>query len=472
VGVSPFTAGLRLHDRFVLVERIGVGGMAQVWRATDEVLGRPVAVKVLAAELASDPGLREATWREARAAARLTHPNVTRVYDYGEAPLPGGGAAPYVVMELVEGENLASRLAGGALPWPEAARIGAYVAAALAAAHELGVVHHDIKPGNVMLTSGAAKVLDFGTAALVGAIDHDVLVGTPSYTAPERLEWAPAQPASDVYSLGVLLYEALTGDPPAALDSWDEAAAAHRAGRGPRRERLPDEPAELGELVAACLAADPARRPPAREVAGRLARLAGMPDPAASIAAEPPTVVGPRRAAKGLAAGPVPRTIVDERMPEPPAGGYRLMLAGLAVAVVVLGLVVLLAVMQPSGETPEVGAPGPVTSTERPTSAPGSTPPAPVDARAALDELDRAIRDARGAGLLDQGTAQKLRDKVRDVVRELDKPNEDPDGQAEKVREKADKLWEEIAKLEEEGEVPESVAAEFRTLLAAVSEQG
>lgn len=232
VGVTgaPFAAGMRLHDRFVLIELIGTGGMSRVWRASDEVLGRPVAVKALVAEIATDPALRAATWREARAAARLTHPNITRVYDYGEAPLPDGTRAPYLVMELVEGESLAGRLAAaGLLPWPEVARIGTDVAAALAAAHELGVVHHDIKPGNVMLTAAGAKVLDFGTAALVGAIDQDALVGTPSYTAPERLEWGPAQPASDVYSLGVLLHEALTGGPPARLASWADAAADRKS---------------------------------------------------------------------------------------------------------------------------------------------------------------------------------------------------------------------------------------------------
>jgi hypothetical protein len=468
-GVSPFTAGKRLHNRFVLVDRIGVGGMAQVWRATDEVLGRTVAVKMLAAELAGDSGLREATWREARAAARLTHPNVTRVYDYGEAPLPGGGHAPYVVMELVEGENLASRLAAGPLPWPEASRIGAYVAAALAAAHELGVVHHDVKPGNVMLTADGAKVLDFGTAALVGAIDHEALVGTPSYTAPERLEWGPAQPASDVYSLGVLLYEALTGDPPAALDSWDEAAAVHRGGRGLRTDALPDVPAKVSELLAACVAVDPARRPPARQVAATLAELAGMPDPTATVAAEPPTVVAPRRAAKGSAVRPMPPTKVDDWTPEPAPGGRRLMLAGLVVAAVVLGLLVVLAVAQSRTSTPEVAGPGPATGSEPLTSAPG-TPP--VDARAALSELDRVIRDARSAGTLENGTAQRLRDKVRDVAKELEKPNEDPDRQAEKVREKAGELREEIEKLQEEGKVPDELAEELRTLLAAVSGQG
>ncbi|RQX53956.1 hypothetical protein DLJ57_08565, partial [Micromonospora chalcea] len=111
--MSPFTPALRLHDRYVLRERIGLGGMSEVWRADDEVLHRPVAVKVLAGQLAADPQLRAVIQREARAAARLTHPHVTQVYDYAEATLAGGVVVPYLVMELVEGQTLADRLAGG-----------------------------------------------------------------------------------------------------------------------------------------------------------------------------------------------------------------------------------------------------------------------------------------------------------------------------------------------------------------------
>ncbi|MFJ6954982.1 serine/threonine-protein kinase, partial [Micromonospora aurantiaca (nom. illeg.)] len=147
--MSPFTPALRLHDRYVLRERIGLGGMSEVWRADDEVLHRPVAVKALAGQLAADPQLRAVIQREARAAARLTHPHVTQVYDYGEATLDGGVVVPYLVMELVEGQTLADRLAGGPLAWPDAVRTAGQVAGALAAAHRIGVVHRDVKPANV-----------------------------------------------------------------------------------------------------------------------------------------------------------------------------------------------------------------------------------------------------------------------------------------------------------------------------------
>ncbi|MEU4717204.1 serine/threonine protein kinase, partial [Micromonospora purpureochromogenes] len=118
--MSSLTPTTRLHDRYVLRAPIGLGGMSEVWRADDEVLHRPVAVKALAAQLAADPQLRATIQREARAAARLTHPHVTQVYDYGEATLPGGVVVPYLVMELVEGRSLADRLTAGPLAWPDA----------------------------------------------------------------------------------------------------------------------------------------------------------------------------------------------------------------------------------------------------------------------------------------------------------------------------------------------------------------
>ena len=165
--MSTLEPGTQLGQRYVLRERIATGGMSEVWRAEDTLLDRPVAVKVLAAELAGDPARRAAVHSEARATAKLNHPRITRMYDYGETTLPGGCRAAYLVMELVPGRTLAAKLAAGPLPWPEAVRMAGQVAAALAAAHRAGLVHRDIKPGNIMLTEGGAKVLDFGIAALI-----------------------------------------------------------------------------------------------------------------------------------------------------------------------------------------------------------------------------------------------------------------------------------------------------------------
>ena len=313
--MSPLTPNLRLQDRYVLHDRIGLGGMSEVWRADDEVLGRLVAVKVLAGTFAVDPDLRAVIRREARAAARLAHPHVTQVYDYGEAILDGG-TVPYLVMELVDGRSLADRLAEAPLPWPSALRMGAEVAAALAAAHRIGVVHRDIKPGNVMLTETGAKVLDFGIAALAGpqhagpGPSGEPIMGTPAYIAPERLRAGAPNPASDLYALGVLLYRTLTGEVPLPVRSWQEAARVHAQRPPVAPPRTPGLPADVAELVLACLDPEPARRPTAGQLAARLRAAAGPTGPVGS-----PTAVLPITSAP---AGGEPTTAVARPAPEHP----------------------------------------------------------------------------------------------------------------------------------------------------------
>lgn len=500
--MSTVSPGLRLHDRFVLAERIGAGGMSQVWRATDEVLSRPVAVKMLFADLAADPALREATWREARAAGQLTHPNVTRVYDYGEAPLPDGSRVPYLVMELVEGQSLATRLAAGPLPWRETARIGAQVAAALAAAHQVGVVHHDVKPGNVMLTPDGAKVLDFGIAALVGAAAQEMLVGTPTYVAPERLRQAPAHPANDLYSLGVLLHECLTGHPPARLADWPEAAAAHRDGQPPA-PALPgdDLPAELVELVTSCLSAEPDRRPPARQVATSLSGFTGAPDPAATLPADPPTVVTPLRYAVGSAALPA-ATAMDARsgatrIDEPPPeragapGRGRLMLVGVIVGAVVLALILALAIAAlqrpgPPGDaalTPPATAEQPTGATTGPQDPPPQEDPgeqeqdvrlpgALADAPQIVRDLDRLIDEAFTDDRITLETARDLWDELEELREELEDPDYNPGERLAKVQDAAADMDEEIEDLLDDDEIPSDLAAQMRDLLRPLLPRG
>jgi serine/threonine-protein kinase len=262
-----------LARRYRLIDRVGAGGMSVVWRARDEVLDRLVAVKWLGAELADDELFRDLVRREAWATARIKHPAVAAVYDYGEVADRDGQSLAYVVMEMLDGESLADRLQRGPLPWREAVSIGAEVADALATAHEQGVVHRDISPDNVMLTSSGLRVFDFGIAAPIGEPDDDSTgstFGTPAYVAPERLDGQPAQTATDVYSLGVLMFEMLTGRPPFPEDTWDPDA--------PARERIPPRlrgpaglPPAVARLCQRCLAHDAAQRPPAREVADRLA---------------------------------------------------------------------------------------------------------------------------------------------------------------------------------------------------------
>jgi eukaryotic-like serine/threonine-protein kinase len=253
-----------LGGRYRLVQRIGVGGMSQVWRGYDDVLARPVAVKLLTGPVPDEAGRDELVRTEARAAARLAHPNVAAVYDLGIPPFLGPGQEPYIVLELVEGATLADHLARGALDWHIGVRVCAEVAAALAAAHGLGIVHRDVKPGNVMLTPSGAKVLDFGIATWTGRPDRlpdGYVVGTPAYLAPERLHGAPATPATDMYALGVLLYQCLTGRLP-----WPAATTAELLYA--ERDRVPDalppidglDP-EVADLCERCLHEDPEERP-------------------------------------------------------------------------------------------------------------------------------------------------------------------------------------------------------------------
>ncbi|MGK5682136.1 serine/threonine-protein kinase [Actinoplanes sp. URMC 104] len=268
-----------LDERFRLSDRLGAGGMSVVWRAHDDVLDRDVAVKVLSPGLARDPQLLARVRSEARAVARLRHPNVVDVYDYGEARGPLGRTIPYVVMEVVEGRQLSQLLTGGALPWRLAVVICAQVAAALAAAHARGVVHRDVKPGNVMVGGSRVKLVDFGISAAPGEEDRDAgqLLGTPAYLAPERLEEGVVRPATDVYALGLLLYRTLAGHLPWQASTATQMLLAHRYQEPAELPDVDELPAEVRELCRQCLKKDPEVRPTAAEVAAMLGDVAGLP---------------------------------------------------------------------------------------------------------------------------------------------------------------------------------------------------
>ncbi|WP_432827934.1 serine/threonine-protein kinase [Dactylosporangium sp. CA-092794] len=258
-----------LARRYLLKRPVGAGGMSVVWRAWDTTLERTVAVKVLDGPIASDGGQRDRIRREARAAARIEHPHAIGVYDYGETVTPRGRVAAYVVMQLLEGESLAARLAGGPLPWPEAVTVAATVADVLHAAHRRGVVHRDVTPENVMLTTDGVRLLDFGIAADIGQREEAMTFGTPPYVAPERLVGAPASGATDVYALGVLLFEMLTGAPPHPATTWEELDRALETGRRPVL-LVPGLPAAHAAACLRCLSRDPLRRPTAAEMASIL----------------------------------------------------------------------------------------------------------------------------------------------------------------------------------------------------------
>jgi serine/threonine-protein kinase len=280
------------QGRYRLVRRIATGGMGEVWQADDTVLGRRVALKVLVEELAADDRANRRFVREARATARLAHPNVARVYDFGRV-----GGVPFLVMELVEGETLAGRLASGPLPPAEAARVAAAVADALDEAHRRGIVHRDVKPSNVMLTrDGEVKVLDFGIAAAADETHSTTgsgMYATVAYVSPERVAGEPATPSSDLYSLGAVLYELLCGRPPFLGPSPALVARAHLQEQPmPVRQLAPWVPARLAETCEAALAKDPSRRPSsAASMAVRLRAAVAPPAPAAGEGAGPAATV-------------------------------------------------------------------------------------------------------------------------------------------------------------------------------------
>jgi serine/threonine-protein kinase len=255
--------------RYQLESRIAAGGMGEVWKGTDGVLGRPVAVKLLRGEYDQHPQALARFRAEARNASALSHPNVAQVYDYGEA------GAPYLVMELVGGPSLAQVLQAGPLAPAQVMDVVAQAAAGLQAAHEAGLVHRDIKPGNLLVgPGGQVKITDFGisraadSAPLTG---NGMLLGTAAYLAPERVAGQAVTPASDLYSLGVVAWECLAGAPPFTGNPV-EVAVAHRDRPLPPMPRR--VPAGVAGLVTELTAKDPAARPADAEVvaqqAGRL----------------------------------------------------------------------------------------------------------------------------------------------------------------------------------------------------------
>ncbi|MFI1995187.1 protein kinase [Actinoplanes sp. NPDC020271] len=279
ISDNEYGKGLVLDGRYRLTEQLGAGGMGVVWRAHDHVLDRSVAVKLVAPQHAGDRHSRERIRHEARAAAALAHPNIAQVYDYGETD-QHGRLLPYLVIELVPGGTLHQRMAAGPVAPAFAMRVCAEVAAALSAAHAEGLVHRDIKPGNVMLAPSGAKVVDFGIAAAVdpvGAEEPDEeLLGTPAYLAPERLVGAPVVPASDVYALGVVLYVLLSGHSPWTAENTRQMLTAHVYVEPAALPYVPGVPAHVVALCNRCLAKDPAVRPTAQQIASELGEAAGL----------------------------------------------------------------------------------------------------------------------------------------------------------------------------------------------------
>ena len=259
----PLQIGTRL-GRYEIVAPLGAGGMGEVYRARDSSLDREVAIKVLPHGTADQPDARDRLAREARSLSRLSHPHICAVHDVGE-----DAGSVYLVMELIEGETLAARIARGPLGVTDTLRIGREIAEALAGAHRQGIVHRDLKPGNVMLTKGGVKLLDFGLAKAAAPADGEsavtlgrsltsegTLVGTLQYMSPEQMEGKPADARSDIFALGVVLYEMATGRRAFGGDSATALAAAVLTADPPPIAGAP----ALDRIVRGCLAKDPDRR--------------------------------------------------------------------------------------------------------------------------------------------------------------------------------------------------------------------
>lgn len=385
--------------RYRLGERLGHGGMGEVFAAHDLRLDREVALKLLRADLAQQEGMRERVVAEARLAARLSHPHVVGVLDTGEQD-----GRPFVVMERLSGRTLRDELAGGPLPAERVRDVGLQVLRALAAAHALGIVHRDVKPGNVLDAGmGTWKVADFGIAKWVHADETltgtGELLGSPSYLAPERIEGQQAGPSSDLYAVGVLLYEALCGRKPfEGNDPFALATAIRDGAFEPPASVRPDADTEIVAVIERAMRLDPADRYESAEAmaAALLGDMTERTDDTTAMISTPVTTPLPRtdREAKppsepepdGTATVPVPRLEQTARLlvqaPAPrPARPRRPPRPALIIAAAILAvaLITVLALATFTGpETPGASGSG------------SSSLPAPLDD--ALTRLEESVR--------------------------------------------------------------------------------
>jgi serine/threonine-protein kinase len=320
-------------DRYEVQGRIGVGGMAEVWRGYDRTLNRTVAIKTLLPQFARDASFVDRFRREAQAAARLNHHGIVSVYDSGT-----DGDTPYIVMQFIEGRTLADYLASGkTIPPMKAAQVAKEIAEALAAAHAEGVIHRDIKPANVMVTrDGKVLVMDFGIARLVSgpetAPQTSAVLGTASYLSPEQAQGHAVDARTDIYALGVVLYEMLTGRPPFTGDS-PMAIAYKQVNATPEAPSSvnPDVPPELDAVVMRALSKNPANRyQTGQEFADDLERVRTggqvMATPLLPAAGEATQVIS----------RPQPTSVLPPQQDEP--GSSRKAWVGALIAIVIMAL--------------------------------------------------------------------------------------------------------------------------------------
>ncbi|GAA2359311.1 protein kinase domain-containing protein [Dactylosporangium salmoneum] len=430
-------AGMVIAGRYRLQAVLGRGGMATVWRAVDDRLGRPIAVKVLSSPAgAADPAAVRRFEQEAHAAARLSHPNIVAVHDVGREQ-----DMAYLVMELVDGASLADQLAHGPLPTGQAAAIAVQVCEALAAAHRAGVIHRDIKPANILLArSGEVKVCDFGIARLThqqqtGLTATHTVIGTSAFMAPEQATGGPVDARTDLYALGCVLYAMLTGQPP--FDGENPMAVLHQHLHEPPvppRTLRRDVPAGLDRLVTDLLAKHPADRPAtADEVRDRLG----------GAATDRPVQHQQRAHASARVVSPTRAMPVLDEPSAPDAPRRRRPISALliaAVTAVILAALTIAAVLSSRQANTDAGpATGtPAGSATTPAGPPSSSPSVAISPIAALRA---AISQQVGAGQLDTDAAKDLGGKLDDVEKELVRNRtEKAAGKLADLRDKLDEL--------------------------------
>ncbi len=385
------SSGLTFGGRYQLVSRIAIGGMGEVWQATDLVIGRTVAIKILKDEYLGDPGFLERFRAEARHAALVNHEGIANVFDYGEED----GSA-FLVMELVPGEALSAILERERqLPTDRVLDIVAQTASALQAAHAAGLVHRDIKPGNLLITpDGRVKITDFGIARIADQVPLTAtgqVMGTVQYLSPEQASGHPASPTTDIYSLGIVAYEALAGRRPFTGESQVAIAMAQI------NETPPELPVTIAEpvrnLVYACIAKNPADRPASAAHLARAAQALRRGDVAAAAAAVPGILGAGMHGAVVGATGPIPPTEATRVLPiggpvdtpvapvERQRNPWTWPLVALVSLLAVVLIGVIIALVANPGNTPV----NPTDTGSRPAS-PTSPTPTPTSDRVFLDE--------------------------------------------------------------------------------------
>lgn len=307
--VERFAPGHVVGERFRIIELLGKGGMGEVYRADDLTLGEPVALKFLPTALSSDPSRVQRLLEEVRVARQISHPGVCRVYDVHTLSPAAQGEPPtvFLAMEFIDGEDLGSLLRRiGRLPRDKALEVARQVCAGIAAAHDMGVIHRDIKPSNIMIDGrGRARVTDFGLAGTLDRLSHEPGAGTPAYMAPEQLNGHPATARSDIYAIGLVLYELFTGRAAFKASSVAELRGLHATSDAARPSTVVDDIDPVVErVILRCLEKDPAYRP-ATALSVSAALPGGDPLTAALAAGETPSPEMVAASGSGSAVHPV-----------------------------------------------------------------------------------------------------------------------------------------------------------------------